>query len=933
MIGKTISHYKILEKLGAGGMGVVYKALDTRLDRFVALKFLPPHLSQDEEGKKRFIHEAKAASALDHPNICTIYEIHETEDGRMFIAMTYYEGETLKGKIERGSLSVTEAVAIATQVARGLGRAHEEGIVHRDIKPANIMITDRGQAKIVDFGLAKLASWTKLTKSDSILGTAAYMSPEQSQGKGVDLRTDIWSLGVVLYEMLKGEHPFKGDYEQAVVYSIMNEEPEPLEGVPEPVARLVFKALKKGTDERFQTADELLTHLLQAKRTGYSKRSSSFALTKAKTALFAGKQSVRLLTIILFAVGIFSLLLWRDRMVDQDEVPKSASQRLSIAVPYFDNNTGDPELDWLSEGILDMLITDLSQSKYLQVISRESLLGIMRNIGKQKSATMDRSFAVEIAQRAKAQIVVTGSIIKLGEIFRVLPQIYDLRSDRLIPSEKVQGIGLDIDLLDQLSAKIKVALEIEATGSSDIEQEIYRTKTSSIEAYKYYIIGSEKTHKGYYDEAISNLRKSIQIDSTFAHAYEALVYVYDILGEYSLAEEAIKKAIRFSSKLPRVEQLRILLREAKLRGDWDAEFEYLKQLVALQPDEADWHFRLGWYYAIHKPSLEQSVFEYEKAIEIDPEGQPRFYGYLGYTYQKWGMREEAISVLKKYVSLLPDDADSHDRLGEAFLLTGDYEKAQHEFKTALKLKPYYSPTIKNIGDLYFVQGMNDEALKYYKQYLAQAMGKGQEGAGHYYLGRYYLNNGQLDKAADQIDKVLGLDPRNWPVSKLEAYWVLGLVQIQKKNLDSANVILEKMEDTLRASRSSYHQEFLHHLKSKIYLQRNRFDLAIEELQRAIHLGPLDHAYFLDALAEAYFLKMDLEKAIKKYIKVFEFNPNYAHSHYMLGQVYEQQSKKIEAINEYEKFLEIWKNADSGIFLLEQAKEQLARLRGKLYPDE
>ncbi|MFQ5771404.1 MAG: serine/threonine protein kinase, partial [bacterium] len=234
MIGKIISHYKILEKLGEGGMGVVYKAEDTKLNRFVALKFLPHHLCTGEEEKQRFIHEAKAASALDHPNICTVYEIDETEDGQMFIAMAYYEGKSLNDIVGVGHvqpLPLDTAINYAMEIAKGLQAAHKKGIVHRDIKSANILVTDDGHVKIVDFGLAKLAGRTVITKEGTTLGTTAYMSPEQAQGTEVDHRTDIWALGAVLYEMVTGRQPFQGDYKQAVVYSIMNEEPEPLTGL------------------------------------------------------------------------------------------------------------------------------------------------------------------------------------------------------------------------------------------------------------------------------------------------------------------------------------------------------------------------------------------------------------------------------------------------------------------------------------------------------------------------------------------------------------------------------------------------------------------------------------------------------------------------------------------------------------------------------
>ena len=264
MIGRTISQYRITEKLGGGGMGVVYKAQDTKLDRAVALKFLPPHLSKDPEANKRFVREAKAASALDHPNICTIYDIGEDDEGQLFIAMAFYEGQTLKYRLADG-LSVDQCVDIAIQAAEGLERAHEAGIVHRDIKPPNLMVTDRGRVKILDFGVAKLGYSAVLTKTGSVVGTVAYMSPEQTHGEEVDQRTDLWALGVVSYEMLTGQRPFRGDYDQAVVYSIVNEDPEPVMAlnpeVPEGLAQVVEKLLQKDPAERYQRVEDLLPDL------------------------------------------------------------------------------------------------------------------------------------------------------------------------------------------------------------------------------------------------------------------------------------------------------------------------------------------------------------------------------------------------------------------------------------------------------------------------------------------------------------------------------------------------------------------------------------------------------------------------------------------------------------------------------------------------
>ena len=314
MIGKTISHYKILERLGEGGMGVVYKAEDTKLKRTVALKFLPVHLSQAEEEKQRFIHEAQAASALEHTNICNIHEIDESQpapgepgDGQLFIVMAFYEGENLQQKIEEGPLAIVEAVDIAIQIAKGLSAAHEADITHRDIKPANIILTKRGEVKILDFGLAKLRGQTRLTKAETTLGTAAYMSPEQTRGEEVNQRTDIFSLGVLVYEMLTGQQPFKGDYESAVLYSIVHEDPQPITslrtGVPMELERTVFKCLEKGQAERYQSATDLLVDLKRLKKDLEKGQTGSVAVSVTPRAAQAALRRKRLSVLTAAALG------------------------------------------------------------------------------------------------------------------------------------------------------------------------------------------------------------------------------------------------------------------------------------------------------------------------------------------------------------------------------------------------------------------------------------------------------------------------------------------------------------------------------------------------------------------------------------------------------------------------------------------------------
>jgi serine/threonine protein kinase/Tol biopolymer transport system component len=309
VIGQTVSHYKILEKLGGGGMGVVYKAQDLKLDRQVALKFLPPDLTRDADAKQRFVHEAKAASALQHNNICVVYDIDEADDGQMFISMECLEGETLKKKIERGPLKIDEALEIAAQIAQGLAKAHELGIVHRDIKPANIMVTNDGVTKIVDFGLAKLSGLTKLTRTGSTLGTLAYMPPEQLQGSPVDARADIFSFGVVLYEMLAGVAPFRGEHEAALVYSILNVEPEPLQmnvpAVPSELLHTVGRALEKDPRDRYQTMADVLIDLRRVR-----KETASLSPRPAGMMVRSQKRKRRILFLVAGVVVIAVVGLW-----------------------------------------------------------------------------------------------------------------------------------------------------------------------------------------------------------------------------------------------------------------------------------------------------------------------------------------------------------------------------------------------------------------------------------------------------------------------------------------------------------------------------------------------------------------------------------------------------------------------------------------------
>jgi serine/threonine protein kinase len=533
MIGKTISHYKIIEQLGSGGMGVVYKAQDLKLDRFVALKFLPPHLTSSEDEKQRFIHEAKAASSLDHNNICAIHEIDETEDGQLFISMAHYEGETLDRKIKEKPLPIDEAVNIAIQIAQGLAKAHEKEIVHRDIKPANIMLTTDGVVKILDFGLAKLSTQTKLTKESTTLGTVSYMSPEQAKGEEVDYRTDIWSLGIILFEMLTGQLPFKGDYDQAVVYSIINDKPEALTGlrtgVPVELERIICKSLAKSPGERYQHVDEMLTYLkgLRKELALPGETKTSRVIEKKTSKGWLKKAFIPIVILLILFIGYFLL---KPVLFEK----KFHFEPINILVISFKNQTGDENYNYLSEAIPNLLITDLEQSKYLQVTTWERMSDLLKQIGKEDVKMIDKDIGFELCRKDGIDVIVLGSYIKAGERFATDVKVLDARTKKLLKSARSQGDGAESILetqIDYLSEEISEGVGLSANEIESVQLRIADVTTTSIEAYNYFVRGKKEYYKYYYEEAKQFLQKAIYIDSTFATAYLYLARVYGSLRD------------------------------------------------------------------------------------------------------------------------------------------------------------------------------------------------------------------------------------------------------------------------------------------------------------------------------------------------------------------------------------------------------------------
>ena len=708
MIGKTISHYKIIEKLGEGGMGVVYKAEDTKLKRIVALKFLPPELTRDPEAKKRFIHEAQAASSLQHNNICTIHEFDETEDEHLFICMDYYRGESLEDKIDRGPLKLEEAIDIAIQVTQGLAKAHEEGIVHRDIKPANLHVTNDNMTKILDFGLAKLRVKTKLTKEGTTLGTVAYMSPEQTRGEPVDHRTDIWSLGVVLYTMITGQLPFKGDHEQAVMYSIINEIQEPLTGlrtgVPMELERIVNKALLKKPDERYQHVDEMLVDLKNVFKSNESGTTEDQKVEVAPSRMRRGLIYSGFVGVIIIACLALYILLPRK------SVP---SDRKSIAVLPFKNLSGDKADDYFSDGISEDIITQVSKIGELRVISRTSTMHY-------KESTKSLR---EIGRELNVSTILEGSIRRADNRVRIVGQLVDARTDEHIWAETY-----DRDLSDIFAIQSDVAQQIaralKATLSPEERERIEQRPTDNLEAYDYYLRGRKffwETRRRSLEFAREMFTRATQIDPGYALAYAGIadcyswLYLYWESTEENIrdAEKASRKALELNPDLAEAHVARgHALSLSKRYQEAEREFE---AAVQLNPRL----FEAYYFYArssFAEGNLKEAAKLFEKASKVRPEDYQTplllsaVYNGLGRKNDARIAQQRGLDFAEKHLRLNPDDVRALYLSAIALIGLGEQERGLERAQQALKIDPEEMAILYNVACVYSLAGKIEEAI-------------------------------------------------------------------------------------------------------------------------------------------------------------------------------------------------------------------------------
>jgi tetratricopeptide (TPR) repeat protein/tRNA A-37 threonylcarbamoyl transferase component Bud32 len=1016
MIGKTVSHYRIIEKLGSGGMGVVYKAEDTQLGRFVALKFLPEELAQDRKFLERFRREARAASALNHPSVCTIYEIGEQE-GRLFIAMECLEGQTLKDRLvaqgppsgPAGSqanqvegpqrratgvaLQLDEVLELGIQIADGLEAAHAKGIVHRDIKPANIFITERGQAKILDFGLAKwtgvgaglkpalsdeatAAAEESLTSAGMAVGTMEYMSPEQVRAEELDARTDLFSFGLVLYEMATGRRAFAGDSPGAILVAILQKVPtSPVRlnpDCPAELERIIYKALEKDRALRYQSASDIRTDLQRLKRDTESGRLVAVAPPSGRQETGAGETPALPRRWAVLALAGFALVAlamavafwkWPSLFPGRGPAPGAAK---ALAVVEIENMSGDTSLNWLGGGVAELLTTDLAQARGLDVISTERVRSLISRRTKGQG-TLPPSEAQGVAKEARADLFLSGAFLKMGLRLRLDLRVQETGTGKVLYADKVEGDNVEavMGMVDQATAGILSKL---TPGEAPAQPNVAASMTSNVEALHAYEEGLTYLDRGFDDKAEGAFRRATELDPQFALAYYYLgsaLHYRDIVAARQAMARAAQIAERLS--LTRLQNLLIQAAELQLDGRLEEADELLQSVLHEFPREVEPRRQLCWI-RLQEWRFSEIPPIMEEVRRLD-ERDPAVYQDLAWVYGSEGDVPQALAAVDRYASLLPPN-DPYPIYMRGYVLArnGRYEEALTAYRKNRELNPgWWWGSALEIAQTSLWAGQYSLAEASALSVTRQTNNAHARAETAQMLGEIEVGRGRLDAAVARYEEAARLLETRPPPAAFAALWQAAQIYFEQRQPEAALALgrrhpgpsasevrgtayllmknepaAEKEFNALRAYLTPPLGEYMagkyvdeERLRAAAYAGRSQEVVAgwqqLGTQFRPVVASEVGCAYLeMGALPEA---EQHLRFALNTYRNWGISSPvvvapsflTYLLTQFYLGKVLEQTGKKAEALKAYQEFLGHFENSTAKLPQIAEARDAVKRL--------
>lgn len=993
-VGRTLGHFKVLEALGTGGMGEVFLAEDQKLGRLVALKILAADVAADADRLERFEREARILATLSHPGIVTVHSIDEAE-GLRFITMERVQGQTLRSLIPKGGLPTGRFFQLAIPLVDALSAAHQHGVTHRDLKPDNVMVTDEGRVKVLDFGLAKsrgavLAAdneelkTTSVTGDDRILGTVAYMSPEQAQGQLVDHRSDIFSLGILLYEMATGERPFKGSTNLSILSAILKETPPPvtdLKGdLPRPLARMIQRALEKNPNNRYQSTLDLRKDLEDLRR---DVETGEVLTSRSRLALL-GAPRRRWLRPLAFGAALIALvgggLLLLPRLRRPPASPAAAAfsdGRPSLAVFYFENLTGEPALDWLRSGLTDMLVTDLSQTPGLRVLSTAQLYQLLSERGHLEDRRTTLDVIQAVARDARVTTALVGSFVRAGETLRISARLQDARSGEVISSERVEGQGEAsiFPLVDDLTRRIKARLNVSVTEAGEKDRDLKEVTTSSVEAYRSYAEGYRLHTQGREEEALPKLEKAVEVDPDFAMALAKLAVVHGNLMHEAKAEEYGRRALERVDRLPPRERYYIegvyYQHKPETVGKAIAAFE---MAVERFPDQMAARNNLAQLLA--------KMRRYDEAIrhleELRAQGMtfPGTYQSLAEAYAAVGQTERGLGVLRSFVAEKPESVGGQAYLGMYLTALGHYDEAQQVLDRAEVLAPNSPEVTAGRCSVYLLTDRFREAeelerrLATSKQPLLRRMALFDRALVHAYAGRIDEAVAALEQAdavgsepghpstegrllaadllmsADQPGRALAqarLAEKTVRDTAKEglARAMVAVLLTQQGQKDAGRAELDAAGRLVAAVPGPLLEESRYEFEGHLALAGGDAPRAIEQFQKALALLPAKSTGVPDdryarawyGLAQAHLRLGHQDEAATWFRRVTEAGTErlaspvrYVRSLYQLAQIHEKRGEAQEARKHFQRFLGYWKDGTLD-------RPQVAEAERKVRPTE